>query len=116
MKALAIVALVFSSISMFVPVLGIFIAMLCSLMAMIAFRSQSTLAGVTFGLNIISTAFLSPSIIVSSEITAASLQQTESSDVYLFYVGFHAALFVIAVMWRLMLGSPDVVKSNAAQV
>ncbi len=65
MKALAIVALVFGGLSIFIPIGGVFIAMLCTVMALIAFRSQTTLAGRTFGINIINTAFLSPSIVMS---------------------------------------------------
>lgn len=121
MKALAIVTLVFSSISMFVPVAGVFLAMACSLMALIAFRSQTTLAGIALGINIISTAFLSPSIVVSdslsSDITTTSLQQpTDSGDIYLFYVGFHVVVFIIAVLWRLIRGAVPVrVESNVSQ-
>lgn len=84
MKALAIVALVFSCLSVFTPVIGIFIAMLCSFMAMIAFRSQSTISGVTFGINILSTAFLSPSLVASEVVmTDPTLGENhQSGDIY----------------------------------
>lgn len=116
MKALSIVALVFGALSIFIPVGGVFLAMLCSLMAMISFRSQPTLSGITFGLNIINTAFLSPSILLSDAAssgawnTAGSVSTTaaptEAGSIYWAYVGFHLVLFVIAIAWRLIRGVP----------
>ncbi len=116
MKALAIIALVFAALSIVVPVVGVFLAMLCTVFALIAFRSQPTLAGVTFGLNIVSTAFLSPSLLIveavntsaASELANAASQPTGSSPggIYLFYVGFHVVLFAVAIAWRLLRGVP----------
>ncbi|MBU2714261.1 hypothetical protein [Zooshikella harenae] len=120
MKALSIVALVFSALSIFIPVGGVFIAMLCSLMAIIAFRSQPTLSGVTFGINIINTAFLSPSIMISDAASSGALDlgttttsaPTEAGSIYWFYVGFHVVLFIAAIVWRLTRGAP---KQNIEQ-
>jgi hypothetical protein len=102
MKAIAILALVFASVSIFVPVVGVFIAMLCSVLALISFRAQPTLSGIAFGLNIISTAFLSPMIFLAD----ANSTDTAPGDIYLFYVGFHVALLLLAVTWRLIRGAP----------
>ena len=113
MKALAIVALVFGSLSIFIPVGGVFIAMGCSVMAMIAFRSEPTLSGITFGINIINTAFLSPSIVLSDAASSGQFNElgmalgedvTAAGDIYWFYVGFHLVVFAIAVVWRLARG------------
>lgn len=112
MKALAIVALVFSALSIFIPVGGVFIALLCSVLALIAFRSEHTLAGITFGINIINTAFLSPSIMLSDAISSnqsidsAATAATHPGEVYWAYVGFHLLVFVAAMLWRLMRGKP----------
>ena len=107
MKALAVVALVFSGLCVFIPFMGVFLAMLCSLMALIAFRSQPTLAGITFGINIVSTAFLSPSLIAADVIQSKQTTgATESGDLYLFYVGWHVVLLLIAIAWRLIRGRP----------
>lgn len=108
MKALAIVALIFSCVSVFIPVVGIFIAMLCSFMAMISFRSQPTISGVAFGINILSTAFLSPSIVASEIVMADPVlgQNHESGDIYIFYVSAHVVLFTLAILWRLVRGAP----------
>lgn len=110
MKALAIVALVFACLSIFVPVGGVFLAMLCSLFALVAFRRQSTLAGVTFGINIVSTALLSPSLLVAEAVnsSSASTQVTTggAGGIYFFYVGFHVVLFAVALLWRLLRGAP----------
>ena len=122
MKALAIVALIFAALSLFIPVLGVFLAMLCSLFALISFRSQPTLSGITFGLNIINTMFLSPSIMLSDVVTSGALDldivdeasKTDAGEVYFFYVGFHIVLFVVAVMWRLIRGAPETASTQAA--
>lgn len=123
MKALSIVALVFGALSIFIPVGGVFIAILCSVMAMISFRSQPTLSGITFGINIINTAFLSPSIMLSDAMssgaldlgTATTTAPTEAGSIYWFYVGFHLVLFAAAVVWRLMRGAPKQGVPQAAQ-
>lgn len=112
MKALSIVALLFAALSIFVPVAGISIAMLCSVLAMISFRSQPTLSGITFGINTISTAFLSPTIIMSDMSVSGNLDlgkattiaTGESGEIYWFYVGFHLVVFAIAMIWRLIRG------------
>jgi len=113
MKAIAIIALVFGGLSIFIPVGGVFIAMLCSFMAMISFRSQPTLSGITFGINLISTAFLSPSIMLSDAASSGAIglgsasasAPTESGEIYWAYVGFHIVLFAIAVVWLLIRGT-----------
>ncbi len=107
MKAIAIVGLVFAGISIFVPVGGVFLAMFCSVLALISFRSEPTLSGVAFGLNIINTAFLSPSIILSDASASGALgnsfeQTAESGDIYWSYVGFHLFLFVLAVLYKII--------------
>jgi len=111
MKAIAIVALIFASLSIFVPVGGVFIAMFCSVLALISFRAQSTLSGITFGLNILSTAFLSPSIVLT-DITS---EDTGAGEIYWFYVGFHVVLLVLAVIWRLIRGAPAQIRSHEVQ-
>lgn len=114
MKALSIVALVFGALSIFIPLGGVFIAMICSVMAMISFRAQPTLSGITFGINIINTALLSPSIMFADAASSGAIDMgaasssvaTEAGSVYWFYVGFHLVLFGIAVVWRVMRGAP----------
>lgn len=101
MKAISIIALVFAAISIFIPIGGIFLAMLCSFMAMISFRSQPTISGVTFGITILSTAFLSPMLLLSE---ANAANTTGAGEIYRFYVGFHIVLFCIALFWRLIRG------------
>ena len=112
MKAIAILALVFASLSIFVPFVGIFIAMLCSVLALISFRSQPTLAGIAFGINIISTAFLSPMLFVAEETST----DTVPGEIYWFYVGFHLVLFALAVVWRLVRGAPKQTHSDPERV
>jgi hypothetical protein len=109
--------LIFASLSIFIPVVGVFLAMLCSLLALVAFRSQPTLSGITFGLNIVATAFLSPSLIVAEVVTSNTNTQAATNtpgSIYLFYVGFHVALFAAAIAWRVLRGAPKVPKSGEA--
>jgi len=119
MKPLAITALVFASISIFIPVIGVFLALICSVLALISFRSQTTLSGITFGINILNTAFLSPSIVaadmtsssgINSEVmsaidSSANVASTNAGEVYAVYVGFHIVLLIIAIAWRLIRGA-----------
>ena len=93
MKALAIVALVLASISIFVPVMGVFTAMGASVLALISFRSQATLSGIAIGLNIINTAFFSPSLLLAEGMNQVDGQT--AGELYWFYVGFHLVILVI---------------------
>lgn len=112
MKAIAILALVFASLAILIPVIGLDIAAICSVLALISFRSQSTLSGITFGINIISTTFLSPSL---SLIDVSSLDMAPG-ELYWFYVGFHIVLLALAVIWRLVRGAPKEILSSPERV
>mgnify|MGYP000298847107 CR=1 FL=1 len=93
MKALSIVALVLASISFIIPVIGVFSAMIATLLAVISFRSQATLSGIAIGLNILNTAFFSPSLLL-----AEGMNQVDggaAGTLYWFYVGFHVVFLVI---------------------
>jgi len=109
-KAIAILALIFAGLSMFIPLGGVFLALFCSLFALVSFRSQPTISGITFGINIVSTAFLSP-LLVAAEMTtssgvsaSSSAYQSSPGSIYLFYVGIHVVLLVVAILWRLIRG------------
>ena len=117
MKALAIIGLIFASLSIVIPVGGVFIAMLCSIFALISFRSQPTLSGITFGINIINTAFLSPSVMMADVISSSEqATTTQSGDIYWFYVGWHVIALVVAIMWLIIRGKPkqNTVATNEA--
>lgn len=122
MQPLAIIALVFAGVSIFIPVFGVFMAFICSIMAVIAFRSQPTLSGITLGLNIINTAFLSPSIIMTDMAVSSGafidigIAPTDVGQVYFLYVGFHVIMLVIAIIWRLIRGKPEVKNVPVAPV
>lgn len=88
MKALSIVGLIFAIISIFIPIFGILIAMLCSLLALITFVKQPTISGAILGINIFSTAFLSPVL--------ASVAANSGIDTYLFFVKYHVVLMFVA--------------------
>ena len=104
MKALAIVALIFSAISVFIPVGGVYLALLCSVFALASFRAQPTLAGIAFGINIISTAFLSPTLMLAASGVASSRADSSLEGLYFFFVGFHVVLLAAAIGWRVIRG------------
>jgi len=106
MKALAIIAMIFAIVAIFIPVVGVFLALLCSVLALISFRTEPTFAGVTFGVNIINTAFLSPSILAQDVISSSLNGATAAGAVYWFYVGFHVVLLLVAALWRGIKGPP----------
>ena len=119
MKGLAIIALIFAAVSLIIPHVGKEIAILCSIFAIISFRSETNIGATTFGINIINTAFLTPSLLsVERDETLSSIDfnqvlsidptildfETYSWEFYFFYLGIHVVLFFIAVIWRLIRG------------
>lgn len=116
MKALAILALIFAALAIFIPVGGIYLAMLCSIMALIAFRSLPSLAGIAFGINIINTAFLSPSIVIMDMhasgvfdpgiLPVSMTTKSRSDDIYWYFVSYHLIMLSFAIIWYLARGRP----------
>ena len=105
MKAISIIALVFAGLAIFIPVAGVLIALFCSLMVLISFRTEPTISGIAFGINILNTAFLSPSLMITDIVSSSADGATnEPGDLYFFYIGFHVALLVAAIIWRLIRG------------
>lgn len=98
MKGLAITALVLTGISFFIPVIGVFISLLTSVMALIAFRWQATLSGITVGINLVKTAFLSPSLLIATGATVAESGEQAAGELYYFYVGWHAVILVLGII------------------
>ena len=69
--------------------------MLASLLALISFRSQATLSGVAIGLNIINTAFFSPSLLLAEGVN--QVDGGAAGELYWAYVGFHLVILVVGV-------------------
>lgn len=93
MKALSIVALIFAAISIFIPVIGLYIAILCSLLALISFSSQPTLSGITIGINILSTIFLSPSLALQAGMAEGNATGGGSTILGI-YIGIHVVCLI----------------------
>ncbi len=97
MKALAIVALVITGISFIIPVYGLYISLGTSFLAAISFRSEAVLSGITVGLNLVKTAFLSPSLAIM--VGAAELVEPgDGALVYWGFVGFHLLALVLGIV------------------
>ena len=100
MKALAILALIFSIVSFFVPLYGVVTALGCSLVAVLSFRWQPTLSAVAIGINLISATFFSPTLLLIEGFFFAVIPEASMfGSMYAFHVGFHSAsmLFGIAL-------------------
>lgn len=98
MKAISIVALVVAALSFFIPVFGVFTAMAASLLAVISFRWEATLSGIAVGLNIVNTAFFTPSLLLSSMDMSDEFGSEGAGELYYFYVGFHVVLLIIGII------------------
>ena len=96
MKALSIVGLIIAIISVFIPFFGLILAMLCSLLALITFVKQPNISGTIFGINIFSTAFMSPVL--------ASMAADSGIGIYLFFVIYHVVMmfnaFILFLIFR----------------
>lgn len=100
MKALAIVALVFTAISFLVPVFGVYISVFTSLLCLFSFRFEPTLSGVTVGINLLKTLFLSPSIAATAALEAASTDGSVEATTFLYWLlnGFHIFVLVVGII------------------
>ena len=96
MKALSIVAIVLAGLAFFIPLVGIWVALISSIMGLIAFRSQTTLAAVAVGLNLANTAFFTPALLL-----AEGMNQAEGGGagaVYWSWVGIHVVILVVGII------------------
>ena len=76
MKALGIVAIVVSALSIVIPVFGAsYLPIIAGIMALIAVRQEPTLAFVALGINIVNVAFLSPILLVASAVAGATVEK-----------------------------------------
>jgi hypothetical protein len=67
-------------------------------MALFAFRSEATLAGVAVGLNLVNTAFFSPSIMLTDLLVAGMESDASEGDIYIGYVGLHVIVLVVGII------------------
>ena len=84
MKALGIVAIVVSALSIVIPVFGAsYLPIIAGIMALIAVRQEPTLAFVALGINIVNVAFLSPILLVASAVAGCGEEIVSSGmDLY----------------------------------
>lgn len=113
MLAVAVIAFMLSGFALF-PYIGIYVAMLSSVLALISFRAHTGLSGAAFMVNLVNTAFLSPTIFIQAMVSQDKADAGTSSPFiamidtaffnYWFFVGFHMTLFIAANAWRLRKG------------
>jgi hypothetical protein len=103
MKAIAIVALIFSCAAMVMPAGGAFLAVLISGLAFVSFRDEPTIAGTAFGVNIINTLSLNPDFVaffvgMGERFVAAGNPQS----VYLSMIALQVLLLSLAICFKLI--------------
>ena len=100
MKALAIVALVFTGISFLIPFFGVYISVFTSFLCLFCFRFEPTLSGITVGLNLVKTLFLSPSIVATAALEAASTEGSTEVTSILYWTlnGFHVFVLIVGII------------------
>ena len=103
MQTLAAAALMLAFLSLFLPFMGAALSLLWSALALLTFRHAPAVSGATFGLNIVNTALLSPLLMASdfpAPLYESAVQGPGFSAMYFVFLGVHAALFALAVVWR----------------
>lgn len=103
MKAPAILVLVLSALSIFIPVGGVLLAIACGGLVVLGFRSQPTLSGLVFGLDIGNAAHSSPSLMLAGAAEGNSAV-AQSPNTYGVVLLTHFVLFAVAVLWRMVRG------------
>lgn len=103
MKALAIVTLVLSALSISIPTGGVFLTRLFSALAVLSLRSPPTLSGVVSGQGISNAARLSPRLMLAEASHAKSAAYRVPNAVVVVLL-VRCAFFAAAIMWRLVTG------------
>lgn len=107
MKALGITAMIFAIVSIFVPVVGPYLTIVCALLASFSAGPGITFGAVAIGVNILNVSFLSPSLWLMAGV-AESETQGSGSNVLLgmgvIFIGIQivaaAILIGIHIMWK----------------
>jgi len=103
MQVLATIAIVFAGTAVIAQLVGVFIALISSFMAMIAFRTKTTLSAAAFGLNIVNTAFLSVGTFVLTADVADNPTSASAIDMIAVYTGIHVFLLVVSIAYKLLM-------------
>ena len=80
MKALGIIAMIFSIVAIFTPIIGPYLTFVCALLAAFSAGPGVTFGLVAIGINIINIVFLSPTLWVASGIVAMSQKSGSGSS------------------------------------
>ena len=105
MKGTALFALIVAVIAIFIPFVGPYIAIMCSVIALITFHREPAISATTFGVNIVNTGLFSPSLVFMGFMESIPEDGGLPSDVDLtqqgniwFYLGWHVVLLIAAVI------------------
>jgi len=98
MKALSIVAVVLAGLAFFIPLVGVWVALFSSVMALIAFRSETTLSAVAVGLNLTNTAFFTPALLIAEGLNQMENGTSSAGAIYWGWVGLQAFILVVGII------------------
>ncbi len=103
MKAIGIIAMIFAVISIFIPVIGPYLTIVCAILAAFAAGPGITFGAVAIGVNILNVAFLSPSLWITAG--ASEVEHAGSgSDVLLgmgiVFIGAQVVSAIILIMFH----------------
>lgn len=107
MKALGIVAMILAIVSIFVPVVGPYLTLICALLAAFAAGEGLTFAIVAIVLNILNVVLLSPSLMVvagAAEIESVGLGSQLLAGMAVVFIGAQVVaaiiLTIVHMMWK----------------
>ena len=107
MKALGIIAMILAIVSIFVPVVGPYLTLICALMAAFAAGEGLTFGIVAIVLNLINVTLLSPSLMVvagAAEIDSAGTGSQLLAGMAVIFIGAQIVaaivLTIIHLMWK----------------
>ncbi|MBL8497784.1 MAG: hypothetical protein JNK39_08150 [Nitrosomonas sp.] len=103
MKAMAILATIFSLIAAVLPYYGAMLSMVCSVMLMITFRTHQTTSSIMLIFNIVTTMFLSPFMLFANDILGPS-PIYNVNEVFAASLSTHLFCFVMGLGNRLLFG------------
>jgi hypothetical protein len=107
MKAMGIIAMIFAIISIFIPIIGPFLTIVCALIAAFSAGPGITYGAVAIGINILNVLFLSPSLWLmagSAEVENAGRGSEVLLGMGIFFIGAQIIaaiiLIVIHMQWK----------------
>jgi len=98
MKALGIIAMIFSISAIFIPVVGPHLTIICALLAAFSAGPGLTFGIVSIGVNIVNIFFLSPSLWLIGMLTVRNTSEAPSFQIGVIYIGVQIVAGIVLVI------------------